>query len=202
MSLSVSSMCVLSFLFVSPQGQLSSSVRQHLDSPCWPRNTPGTPGSSCCPASLNTLHRWPAEGHSCEGLITQKTFATSCPDIFPSVPSECLSFHLCSPRRRTCSGVCAWWSWMSRYSLCTFASLCLFSWNSSAKITIRETKKHESCVKVCLVPPKLIRLTQKSLSLPTRPKGECILAEPVKFKTFTQSIYNRDKWFSIILNSE
>lgn len=40
-------------LLVSPQAQFSSSVRRHLGSPGWgwPRNTPGTLGSSCCPRS-------------------------------------------------------------------------------------------------------------------------------------------------------
>lgn len=48
----------------SPRVQLSSSARQCRGSPGWGwlRNTPGTSGSSCCPRSLNTLHRWPAEG--------------------------------------------------------------------------------------------------------------------------------------------
>lgn len=51
-----------------------------------------------------------------------------------------LSFHLCSPLHRTCSGVCAWESGSSRCSLYTFASLSPFSWNSSGKIIIKKTQ--------------------------------------------------------------
>lgn len=71
------------------------------------------------------------------------------PFIFTSCQTmpKCLLFHLCSPLRRTCSGVCALWSWRSRCSLYTFASLSPFSWNSSGKC--KKTKNtQESCVKV------------------------------------------------------
>lgn len=75
--------CALFLFCLSPQ--LSSSVHRHLDSPGWgwPRNTPGTLGSFCCPRSLNTLHRWPTEGQSRVKLIVQKKFS-SCPPEFPS----------------------------------------------------------------------------------------------------------------------
>lgn len=109
--------CVL-FLSAVPQVELSSSVHWLQDSLGWGslRNTPGTLGSFCCPRSLNTLHRWPAEGHSFL-LRAQKRNS----DLLPRLPSLCPfistfckmlptfpSFHLCSPLRTTCSGVCAW----------------------------------------------------------------------------------------------
>lgn len=50
---------------------------------------------------------------------------------FPSFPMKWSG--RCSPLRRTCSDVCAWWSWNSRCSLCMFASPCPFSWSFSGK---------------------------------------------------------------------
>lgn len=86
-----------SFLPVSPQPELSSSVHRHPDSPGWgwPRNTPGTRGSFCCPRSLNTLHRWPTEGQSRLQLIVQKKFST-CPPEFPSFLHPIKPCQICS----------------------------------------------------------------------------------------------------------
>lgn len=62
---------------------------------------------------------------------------STCSTTFLSIPPKTtpkfVSFHLCSPLRRTCSDVCAWWNWSSRCSLYMSASPSPFSWNSSGK---------------------------------------------------------------------
>lgn len=95
--------CVLVFVClqvcVSPQAQLSFSVHSRLDSPGWGwlRNTPGTLDSFCCPRSLNTLHRWPAEGQREKGRRcweAAKLLTVNClKEIFHLFPDFSLSLH-------------------------------------------------------------------------------------------------------------
>lgn len=157
----IQSMCVCFFIYFlfKPQVQLFSSVHQHRDPRCW--NTRGTLGSFCCPRSLNTSHRWPAEG---QGANSRQLFLRNFHlfHYFSLRPTKqwakCVWLHLCSPLRSSCSDVCAWWNWSSRCSLYMFASLSPFSWNSSGKKGIvckgpsacSAQVKQKECLTACL----------------------------------------------------
>lgn len=73
------------YLSVLPRVQLSSSSHSRRDSPGWDllRSTLDKPDWSCCPRSLSTLRRWPADGQSCYQLNYWKWKLPLLPDLSP-----------------------------------------------------------------------------------------------------------------------